>query len=115
MPWPTSRWVAATRTHAPGGGAHAHTHTHTHTPQALRVFVESVLRYGVPPNFAPVVLQVQPKNHKKLRAALQELYGHLTPSTVVEDAGGGAAGGPSALLDTKEFYPYVYIPINVHK
>ena len=54
--------------------------------KALRVFVESVLRYGLPPNFHVAVLEYPKKNGKKLRQVLQGLYQHL-------DRNPGEAGG----------------------
>ena len=45
--------------------------------QALRVFVESVLRYGLPVNFQAMVLLPQKKTQKKLRETLNQLYAHL--------------------------------------
>merc|ERR1712062_829900 len=42
--------------------------------KALRVFVESVLRYGLPVNFQGMVLLPQKKTQKKLRDTLNQLY-----------------------------------------
>ena len=78
--------------------------------KALRVFVESVLRYGLPANFQAMVLNPLPKNEKKLRDTLNKLYAHL-------DRRGGASGGPDVEIPgfvSQEYYPYVYfkIPLN---
>ncbi|MEJ1274964.1 hypothetical protein NN561_005857 [Cricetulus griseus] len=48
--------------------------------KALRVFVESVLRYGLPVNFQAMLLQPNKKSVKKLREVLHELYKHLDSS-----------------------------------
>lgn len=48
--------------------------------KALRVFVESVLRYGLPVNFQAMLLQPNKKTLKKLREVLHELYKHLDSS-----------------------------------
>ncbi|MBN3277830.1 VATC2 ATPase, partial [Polyodon spathula] len=45
--------------------------------KALRVFVESVLRYGLPVNFQTVLLQPNKKSVKRLRDVLNALYKHL--------------------------------------
>ena len=45
--------------------------------KALRVFVESVLRYGLPVNFQGMVLLPQKKTQKKLRDTLNQTYAHL--------------------------------------
>ncbi|KAI8337133.1 hypothetical protein BC941DRAFT_470867 [Chlamydoabsidia padenii] len=45
--------------------------------KALRVFVESVLRYGLPPDFASVAIAAQPKFEKKVDETLLAQYGRL--------------------------------------
>lgn len=102
--------------------------------QAIRVFVEAVLRFGLPVSFVAAVLRVhaatvvaaqhhpdscvaQPRRHhdKKLRAALKDAYAHLTSAVAVgddkdassssADAAAAAAGG----LAEREYYPYVFV------
>ena len=41
------------------------------------MFVESVLRYGLPVNFQGMILLPQKKTQKKLRDSLNQLYVHL--------------------------------------
>ncbi|VDN26275.1 unnamed protein product [Gongylonema pulchrum] len=48
--------------------------------KALRVFVESVLRYGLPVNFQAAVIEPNKNSNKKLRACLHNLYLHLDAS-----------------------------------
>ena len=57
--------------------------------KALRVFVESVLRYGLPVNFQAMVLLPQKKTQKKLRDVLNQQYAHL------DSPGGGNAADVS--------------------
>lgn len=45
--------------------------------KALRVFVESVLRYGLPPDFTSVTIAAQPKFEKKVDETLLAQYGRL--------------------------------------
>ena len=45
--------------------------------KALRVFVESVLRYGLPVNFQAAVCLPKAKIGPKFRKALNEAYSHL--------------------------------------
>lgn len=52
--------------------------------KALRVFVESVLRFGLPVNFQAAVMEPHKGTQKKLRSELNKLYGHLD----------GSAAGP---------------------
>merc|ERR550519_1591144 len=73
--------------------------------KALRVFVESVLRYGLPVNFQAMCLLPQKKQVKKLRETLNDLYFHLDSP--------GAIGGtsnediPTGLgFAQGEYYPY---------
>uniref|UniRef100_A0A673CFK3 V-type proton ATPase subunit C n=1 Tax=Sphaeramia orbicularis TaxID=375764 RepID=A0A673CFK3_9TELE len=51
--------------------------------KALRVFVESVLRYGLPVRFQALLLQTDKKRSKKLREELASLFMHLDPSFAV--------------------------------
>merc|ERR1719498_1858836 len=48
--------------------------------KALRVFVESVLRYGLPLNYQALLLQTNRKHSKKLREKLSSLFMHLDPT-----------------------------------
>ncbi|VIO86707.1 Uncharacterized protein BM_BM13998 [Brugia malayi] len=80
--------------------------------KALRVFVESVLRYGLPVNFQATVIEPNKNSHKKLRASLHNLYLHLDTS---------AAGPIEAIEDNPilmslgmhDYYPYVFFKINI--
>ncbi|KAG7325757.1 hypothetical protein KOW79_010682 [Hemibagrus wyckioides] len=77
--------------------------------KALRVFTESVLRYGLPVNFQAMLLQPNKKNMKKLREVLHELYKHLDSSAAVIDA---SMDIPGLNLSQQEYYPYVYYKID---
>lgn len=80
--------------------------------KALRVFVESVLRYGLPVNFQAILIQPNKKSIKRLRDQLNHLYGHLDGSS---SGGGGGSSSHNTDLDipglgfgASEYYPYVY-------
>ncbi|KTG03763.1 hypothetical protein cypCar_00016135 [Cyprinus carpio] len=60
--------------------------------KALRVFTESVLRYGLPVNFQAMLLQPNRRNMKKLREASMDI--------------------PGLNLSQQEYYPYVYYKID---
>ncbi|KFP07692.1 V-type proton ATPase subunit C 1, partial [Calypte anna] len=78
--------------------------------KALRVFVESVLRYGLPVNFQAMLLQPNQKTMKKLREVLYELYKHLDSSAAaIIDA---TMDIPGLNLSQQEYYPYVYYKID---
>ncbi len=48
--------------------------------KALRAFVESVLRYGLPVTFQAMLLRPQRKAGKRLQEELNKLYKHLDVS-----------------------------------
>jgi len=80
--------------------------------KALRVFVESVLRYGLPVNFQAMLLHPSKKNMKRLREVLNQLYNHLDTSAVQGSADMGM-DIPGLALGQQEYYPYVYYKINI--
>lgn len=81
--------------------------------KALRVFVESVLRYGLPVNFQAIILHPNKKSTKRLRDVLNQLYSHLD----------GSAQAPSSIADNvdipglgfgqSEYFPYVYYKLSI--
>lgn len=81
--------------------------------KVLRVFVESVLRYGLPINFGITIMSPIGKQDARLRASLNEMFGHL--------GGPWAAGGDEeptnvpGVVSDKNFYPYVYIELPLPK
>ncbi|XP_026139139.1 V-type proton ATPase subunit C 1-A isoform X1 [Carassius auratus] len=79
--------------------------------KALRVFVESVLRYGLPVNFQAMLLQPNKKNMKKLREVLNDLYKHLDSSAaaIIDQT---TMDIPGLNLSQQEYYPYVYYKID---
>ncbi|KAG7256071.1 hypothetical protein CRUP_029566 [Coryphaenoides rupestris] len=78
--------------------------------KALRVFVESVLRYGLPVNFQAMLLQPTKKTMKKLREVLNDLYKHLDSSAAgIIDT---VMDIPGLNLSQQEYYPYVYYKID---
>ncbi|MCL4132278.1 UNVERIFIED_CONTAM: hypothetical protein GTU68_066362 [Idotea baltica] len=79
--------------------------------KAIRVFVESVLRYGLPVNFQPILLHPNKKSTKRLRDTLNSLYAHLD-STATGGKGVGDVDIPGLGFNTSEYYPYVYFKMN---
>uniref|UniRef100_A0A915BRL6 V-type proton ATPase subunit C n=1 Tax=Parascaris univalens TaxID=6257 RepID=A0A915BRL6_PARUN len=80
--------------------------------KALRVFVESVLRYGLPVNFQAAIVEPTKNSYKKLRTELYKLYVHLDasaagPIDTFEDS-------PALLsLGVHDYYPYVFFKMNI--
>ncbi len=63
------------------------------------MFVESVLRFGLPVNFQGMMLLPQKKTSKKLRDTLNQLYTHL--DSALGAAGAEVRNGPLNLcIDT---------------
>lgn len=80
--------------------------------KALRVYVESVLRYGLPVDFdVTAVFPAGSKGVSRVRKQLGEMYAHL--------AGGRGGGGGDdgvmvpGIMSDKEFFPYVSVDVNM--
>jgi V-type H+-transporting ATPase subunit C len=85
--------------------------------KALRVFVESVLRYGLPVNFQACVIKPQKKNAKKIRDQLEHLFSGLNA-----DAGGHHKNSKQVdalveampgMLGADNYYSYVFFNLNL--
>merc|ERR1712066_272168 len=76
--------------------------------KAMRIFVESVLRFGVPPNFASFIVQSKTNQQANMRKALADVLGKGTPDTMAESGGG----------DEEDYFPYVslsFTPFTIQK
>jgi len=80
--------------------------------KALRIFVESVLRFGLPVNFLSAIMEPNKNAQKRLRLELNKLYRHLD----------GSASGPIETFDdaptlvsmgVHDYYPYVFFKMNI--
>ncbi|XP_073192118.1 V-type proton ATPase subunit C 2 isoform X4 [Lepidochelys kempii] len=80
--------------------------------KALRVFVESVLRYGLPVNFQAMLLQPSKKSVKRLRDVLNAVFKHLdeVAAASILDM---SMDIPGLQLSNQEYYPYVYFKIDL--
>lgn len=78
----------------------------------VRVFVESVLRFGLPADFAVVLVEPKAKAEKKVRALLKSTFASLS-SAMIDGADapdeGGAVTGADGI-----FYPYVCVEVAYH-
>ncbi|KAL2482636.1 V-type proton ATPase subunit C [Forsythia ovata] len=77
---------------------------------AVRVFTESILRYGLPPSFLSVVLSPSVKSEKKVRSILEGLCGNSNSTFWKSEEDGGGMGGFAGDTDA---YPYVSFTINL--
>lgn len=82
--------------------------------KALRVFVESVLRYGLPVNFQAILLHPHKKCARRLRDVLNHLYAHLDSSATSSTQGNqDSVDIPGLGFGQNDYFPYVYYKINV--
>jgi len=72
--------------------------------KAIRLFVESVMRYGLPTNFQAIAILPKKGKGKRLRVVLNEMFGYL-----------GAKVFQGAKEDDLEeaYYSYVYFEVNL--
>lgn len=80
--------------------------------KAIRIFVESVLRYGLPPQFCTLLLKVT-RNETKIHKYFRDNYKHLLSDqpTAVDDESTLGFGQ----LHGMEFHPYVLLTLNVNQ
>mmetsp|Transcript_7242 Transcript_7242/g.11381 ORF Transcript_7242/g.11381 Transcript_7242/m.11381 type:complete len:373 (-) Transcript_7242:2780-3898(-) len=74
---------------------------------AIRVFVESILRYGLPPSFQASVMHPHKKTEKKLRAVLSNTFGQGASSHWNDDP------GEEKSIGGEDTHPYVSFKIEV--
>lgn len=77
---------------------------------AVRVFAESILRYGLPPSFLACVLAPSMKSEKKVRSILEELCGNANSTYWKSEDDGGMMAGLGGDADS---HPYVSFTINL--
>ncbi|EJS42981.1 vma5p [Saccharomyces arboricola H-6] len=86
--------------------------------KALRVYVESVLRYGLPPHFNIKIIAVPPKNLAKCKSELVDAFGFLGGNAFIKDKKGKinkqdtSLNQYASLVDT-EYEPFVMYIINL--
>lgn len=76
--------------------------------KALRLHIESVLRYGLPVNYQALVIKPKPKYEKKTRDLLIQLFGHLGGIGGIDTPAEEMAAAPG-----QEYYPFVFFNINL--
>jgi len=74
--------------------------------KAIRTFVESVLRYGLPINFQAVLLMPKKGKQTKLRKVLSDMFSHLAAKSVFNHKGEDD--------DMENFFPYVSLDVNLN-
>jgi len=81
--------------------------------KALRVFVESVLRYGLPVNFQAVLMHPNKKSVKRLREVLNQLYQHLDSSGGSGSKNTDSMDMPGMGFGQTDYYPYVFYKLDI--
>eukprot|EP00123_Amoebidium_parasiticum_P019463 comp25884_c0_seq1/m.47043 comp25884_c0_seq1/g.47043 ORF comp25884_c0_seq1/g.47043 comp25884_c0_seq1/m.47043 type:complete len:393 (-) comp25884_c0_seq1:498-1676(-) len=84
--------------------------------KAIRIFVESVLRYGLPPNFQAAAMCPNTKKEKQLRQVMQEMYAHLEKrgGPRSEDKKGADFEVPAGMgAGLNDYYAHVYFSFNL--
>ncbi|CAN6472418.1 unnamed protein product [Victoria cruziana] len=76
---------------------------------AVRIFTESILRYGLPPSFLSAVVAPSVKHEKKVRSILESLCGSSANSTFWKAEDDVSLAGVGADADA---HPYVSFTIN---
>lgn len=79
--------------------------------KALRVFVESVLRFGLPVNFIAIIMHPLKKSSKRLRDVLDQLFGYLDQSD--KSKSDEPIDIPGVFSSQAEYYPYVYLKLDL--
>lgn len=83
--------------------------------KALRVFVESVLRYGLPVDFQAVLLKPHGKKAtKKLPSVLKTHFEYLDTKAMVDDAMDDIDLPGLATLTPKDYQSYVLLKVNLN-
>eukprot|EP00300_Choanocystis_sp_HF-7_P036783 c52699_g1_i1.p1 GENE.c52699_g1_i1~~c52699_g1_i1.p1 ORF type:complete len:393 (-),score=103.18 c52699_g1_i1:146-1324(-) len=76
--------------------------------KVVRVFVESTLRYGVPPDFQIVLMLPNTRYEKQLRSTLHNQFKYLASAALFDGAEEAVPG-----IAQQEFFPYVFLTMNV--
>jgi len=75
--------------------------------KCMRLFVESVLRYGLPLNFSATLIHLEKKsNEKRVREVLEQMYKGLVGARVM-------SGDAKDEKEDDEYYPYVFFALNL--
>ncbi|CAL6382236.1 unnamed protein product [Bathycoccus prasinos] len=84
----------------------------------LRLFVESILRYGLPPAFQAVIMRPKERLEKKLRSVMNAAFGNGSSShwSATESGGGSGGGGGDGLGGERggdDCFPYVSFTVTL--
>ncbi|KAJ3300159.1 hypothetical protein HK104_003769 [Borealophlyctis nickersoniae] len=80
--------------------------------KALRLFVESVLRYGLPPDFQPMLVKAKAKYERKVRDILNVHFARLGGLANAQGGDEHLEENLQMLVGDKDYSPVVLFPIN---
>ncbi|KAK3808719.1 MAG: hypothetical protein J3Q66DRAFT_303995 [Benniella sp.] len=83
--------------------------------KALRVFVESVLRYGLPPEFVGFTIKPKPRQEQKILDTLVVQFGHLGGSPSNRGSHGNEDHAEEAIpgYNDKDYKPFVFFSLRL--
>ena len=81
--------------------------------KSVRIFVESVLRYGLPVDFQCFMIQPLPGKEKQLLKRLCELYSSLLGSSMGSFGDNSDIINDTTTTSNNEFYPFVFSSIDL--
>jgi len=82
--------------------------------KVIRLFVESVLRYGLPANYVGIVIKPEPKLTKKILTLLTNHFSYLSPRSTRAKAKKGddeEFAGEYQILMEQEFFDFVLFEV----
>lgn len=80
---------------------------------AVRLFVESVLRYGLPPRFLGAIIEPERRQEAKARKVLAGAFGAHGAQFWAPDGNDGAAPAVAGVGDRGDMHPYVSFTIDL--
>jgi len=83
--------------------------------KAIRIFVESVLRFGLPPRYTSVIIEPHGKNDKKLLKVLSDHYKYLLTQELGDMSDLEKDKTSIGILGNEAFYPFVFLDIFIDK
>jgi len=81
--------------------------------KCIQLYVESILRYGLPPEFQAVLLTPKKGYEKKLEKTLCKLYSYLGESFNDDNDDEEKDEKTTQILGQEKFFPYVFLEIDV--
>jgi V-type H+-transporting ATPase subunit C len=98
------RWVKTNFAEAFGAWIHV---------KAIRIFVESVLRYGPPARYETMLIVPFKKELKTLRSTLQNLFADLMAASLADDADDDDAAAANGTSQGGSFFPYCQVTMDL--